>query len=195
MRTFDSRTKPTAKLDEAKRYNMGLPFGLPSLGSPKLLASWFGAGALSVVLPILIFCLARLRNSASNEDYNNNENNEDENEVKTPWWYFGGNPDRREEDKAPAVLIATYLWSLMVFFGILIYGRFVLRAGADLHGLVVALCLFANFSIISLFMVSGVEYVFSFLECGVLRPSMYNLWNCDSLIAVHAYLLSRIVEK
>jgi len=144
---------------------MALPFTLPSLGSPRLLASWFGAGALSIVLPILIFTMARVSNAAANADENNNNGNDDNNnnnnedEESTPWWYFGGNDDRRDEEKAPAVLIATYLWSLLLFSGILFYGRYIMRAGADLHGLVVALCLFANFSIISLFMVSGVEYV------------------------------------
>ena len=137
---------------------MGIPCGLPSLGSPRLLASWFGAGALSVLLPILIFFLTRVSNSAANQDYvDNDDENQNDDEQATPWWYLGGNRDRRDEDKAPAVLIATYLWSLIMFFGILLYGRYIMRAGADLHGLVVALCLFANFCIISLFMVSGVE--------------------------------------
>ena len=146
------------RVEQLARASMGLSCALPSLGSPTLLACWFGAGALTVLLPILVFFLTRVSNSAANEEYNDDENeNQDEDEQRTPWWYFGGYRDRREEDEAPAVLIAMYLWSLLMFLGILFYGRYIIRAGADLHGLVVALCLLANFCIISLFMVSGVE--------------------------------------
>ena len=107
--------------------------------------------------------IGRLTNSANNNEdddgnNNNNNNNNEEENGGTPWWYFsGGNERDRDEEKAPPVLIATYLWSLLIFLAIVFYGYHVMRTGADLHGVVVALCLFANFAIISMFLYGGVE--------------------------------------
>ena len=113
--------------------------------------------------------IARLANNANGyqdddnnggNNNNNNDNNNGEEENGTPWWYFGGGgegEERRDEEKAPPVLIATYLWSVLVFSGLLAYGHHIMRTGADLHGVVVALCLFANFAFISMFLYGGVE--------------------------------------
>jgi hypothetical protein len=129
--------------------------------SISLLAAWFGSGMLCVVVPLLVFAVSRSVNTYNNNNGNNNDdnNNNNNNQGGTPWWFFAasGGQDRRDANGAPPVLIATYLWSLLVFFGILFYGYHLMHEGMDLHGIVVALVLFANYSLLSVFLFSGVE--------------------------------------
>ena len=152
----------------------------PPTSTKPLTAAWFGFGLASILLPLLIMTIGRAANSANqynngngnnnyynnngnnNYNQNNNQNRDGEGGGGTPWWYWGGGGERwreghRDDEKAPAVMVATYLWSLTVFSAILLYGHHAMRTGADLHGVAVALCLFANFALISMFLYGGVE--------------------------------------
>jgi hypothetical protein len=124
----------------------------PPLSGP-LLHSWLGGGLSTIFIPLLVFVCSRRANSYhGNDDDQNNDN--------SPWWFFGTTiqeEDGDNQDSAPPVLIATYLWSQLVFWGILFYGVYAMRAGTDLTSLVVALVLFANYSLLALFLLGGVE--------------------------------------
>ena len=89
---------------------------------------------------------------------NNNNNNNGDYYGDTPWWYFGGAKWERgrDEEKAPPMLIATYIWSLLLFSAIVFCGHRSLQSG-HFHGVVVALILYANFALLSMFLYSGVE--------------------------------------
>ena len=119
-----------------------------------LLHSWFGGGFSTIFIPLLVFLISRWAHTSDDND--NADNNNDA--ASSPWWFFGTTVhDNNPNDGAPPVLIATYLWSLLVFFGILFYGFYVMRTGSDLAALVVALVLLANYSLLSLFLLGGVE--------------------------------------
>lgn len=127
--------------------------------SGPLLYSWFGGGFSTVFIPLIVFAWSRRANTY-NEDGNENQDGNQDNQSSSPWWFFGTTVQDgggNNQDGAPPVLIATYLWSQLVFFGILFYGFYSMRAGTDLTSLVVALVLFANYSLLSLFLLGGVE--------------------------------------
>lgn len=116
----------------------------------RLCSIWFVCGAVTILLPLTIFGISRLsyQYSSDNEEADDNDNG-------TPWWFFGSGGD---DGTTPPFLIATYLWSLLVFFGILFYGyQSITRIGADLSAIIAALVLFANYSILSMFLFAGVE--------------------------------------
>jgi hypothetical protein len=105
----------------------------------------------------LIFTISRVTNSEQQEENNgDNKNNNENDNNSTPWWFFG-NSDRRDEERTPPILIATYLWSVLVFSGLVYYGYHHLNRSMDYNEIVVALVLFANYSILSMFLFSGVE--------------------------------------
>jgi hypothetical protein len=131
----------------------------PPLAGP-LLYAWFGGGFTTLLIPLLVFCSSRWANTADANENQGNEQNEEEEGSSSPWWFFGTNVDNDaggNDNSAPPGLIATYLWSLLVFSGLLFYGFYVMRAGTDLSGIVVALVLFANYSLLSMFLLGGVE--------------------------------------
>lgn len=112
---------------------------LPTAGL--ILYSWFSSGCATVVVPLVVFFISRLANNGSqSEDYAVNDDGLGNYSVS--WLSYRG-------DKTSPVLIATYIWSQLVFFCILIYGFHIMRAGTDLNSIVVALVLFANYSAMS----------------------------------------------
>jgi hypothetical protein len=124
--------------------------------------TWFGGGFTTIFIPLLVFFSSRWANTGDYGDGDNDDHDASDNveQFSSPWWFFGSNMNGNRdgnEDRAPPLLIATYLWSLLVFFGILFYGYYTMRAGTDLSGIVVALVLFANYSLLSLFLLGGVE--------------------------------------
>lgn len=139
-----------------------------------LQAGWFGGAAASVFLPLLVFWVSRVQNGYHSQEYQNyqnyrnnrndgywydDNNNNEGNNNGTPWWYFGASDSEagREDEKAPAILIAGYLWSLSIFLGIVFYGYMALRSNSSTEGVMVALLMFAAYSFISLFVFGSVE--------------------------------------
>jgi hypothetical protein len=134
---------------------------------------WFISGMLTIIIPLIIFVTSRRVNTddddgegdANNNNNNNNNNNQENNQSSSPWWYFGmngGNDNRRDGERTPPILIATYLWSILVFHGILFYGYRALRYSSTNNSnpydsIIVALVLFTNYNILSVLLLSNVE--------------------------------------
>jgi hypothetical protein len=107
---------------EPLRGNSTMTSRAPSLQRRLLQQAWFGSALLTIVIPLVIFYSSRWANHGDNDYNNNGENNNGENNNNnnnsSPWWFMStGNGDRNDEGAAPA-LIATYLWSMLVFLGI-----------------------------------------------------------------------------
>lgn len=133
-----------------------------AISNNRTIVGWFTSGFLTIFVPLIIFWTARARfayqYNQNNNDNNNQDNNNEQDEFTTPWWFWGGSGDRerREEDGSPA-LIATYLWSVLVFSGLLFYGYQHMNRTESLQGLVAVLVLFANYNFVSLLILGGVE--------------------------------------
>ena len=125
---------------------------------------WFISGMLTILIPLIIFAVSRRVNTDEDDEGEGDANNNNqENQSTSPWWYFGtnNNDDRRDEGKTPPILIATYLWSILVFHGILFYGyrafKYSSRVNNPYDNIMVALVLFANYNILSILLLSNVE--------------------------------------
>lgn len=139
---------------------------------------WNGTGAATILLPLIIFGVARLSNSQGNnngeeENQNNNNNScrwyqwncsnnyneqgeEGQRENTAPWWWFGAN-DRRGEDGGPSpALIVAYCWSLVMFCIILKMGYDGVINGQD-RAVSASLIVFANLCFLMMILLSGVE--------------------------------------
>lgn len=108
----------------------------PPLSGP-LLRSWLCGAIASVALPLLIFFCIII---SSDDTYDAKTSNDDK----------GDSSSSADGRAAPPpvvllLLVTTYVWSLLVFFGMVYYGYHTMRAGTDLHGIVVALVLFTNY--------------------------------------------------
>jgi hypothetical protein len=99
---------------------------------------------------------------ATQYNYNNGDGNNDE--VPLPvWWIatFGGvdEEERREQEEnaeTPGALKFVYVWSLLIFVGILLYGVFVvLKRRRQPSGLLAALFIFTNYAILSMLMLAS----------------------------------------
>jgi hypothetical protein len=169
-----------------------------------LIPLWLIGGSMTVFIPITIFTVSRIVNRDNDDDDNNNNNDEanNNNQTNSPWWFFdflSSSGDPRRDGTSP-MLIATYLWSLLIFFTLLWYGYLSIRknilmmptkntltaqepsysaatttttTGTALmhdhyqqeqhngndsyHGIIVALILFTNYSILSMFLFVGME--------------------------------------
>ena len=127
---------------------------------------WFISGMLTILIPLIIFVTSRRVNTDDDDegDANNDNNNQENNQSASPWWYFGmnGNEDRRDGESTPPILIATYLWSILVFHGILFYGYRAFRYSSSnssnpYDSIIVALVLFTNYNILSILLLSNIE--------------------------------------
>jgi hypothetical protein len=129
--------------------------------------SWFISGMLTIIIPLIIFVTSRRLNTDDDDgegDANNNNNNRENNQPTSPWWYFGmnGGDNRRDGESTPPILIATYLWSVLVFHGILFFGYRALKYSSTNNSnpydsIIVALVLFTNYNILSVLLMSNVE--------------------------------------
>jgi predicted permease len=124
--------------------------------------AWFASGAVTVFLPLLVMVIGRATNEweggEQQQNGGDNNNNGEDRQYSAPWWYFGRSSNReRREDDTPPILIAVYLWSLLVFGGILFYGYRTIARGGDYTGIVAALVLFANYAVLSMFLFGGIE--------------------------------------
>lgn len=94
-------------------------------------------------------------------NYYGEEGQDREEEQYVPWWWIFGNEERRrrreEEGRANPILIFTYIWSLLVFCGILYFGYREIVNKADLHRVVAALAVFANLTFLMMFLLGGLE--------------------------------------
>jgi hypothetical protein len=97
------------------------------------------------------------RRNINNDDQDGNNNDEDD-ENSAPWWWFWGENERGgAEEESNGALVFAYVWSLLVFSGIMAYGYYSYRRGADLNGVVASLIVFCQFSFISMFFLGGME--------------------------------------
>lgn len=96
-----------------------------SFAPTRLIPLWFGGGTMTVLIPLIIFTTSRIINRDNNNENSNNNGNEDNNDQTTPWWFmdFLNSDDRHDQqNQTPSMLVATYLWSLLVFGSLLWYG-------------------------------------------------------------------------
>lgn len=105
-------------------------------------------------------CKNRYRNYRNNN--NNNSGDGQGEQDQTPWWWLWGEEGegRRREDEGRGALLFIYIWSLLVFAGILFYGFQVLRRGLlATHGaaLMAVLIIFGNMSFLSMIFLGGLE--------------------------------------
>lgn len=76
---------------------------------------------------------------------------------------MNGNDNRRDGESTPPILIATYLWSILVFHGILFYGYRALKySGSNTSSnpydsIIVALVLFTNYNILCVLLLSNID--------------------------------------
>ncbi|GAX27854.1 hypothetical protein FisN_13Hh038 [Fistulifera solaris] len=147
---------------------------------------WFLSGLATVLLPLVVFSVARLANTQTQEEmqqealnaeyygpckwyqfrckrnngwyYQAEQHNEADRreENGAPWWWFGR--ERRPEDRANPALIFTYSWSVLVFAFILHYGYNSIRDKQE-HIAITALAVFANLSFILMVLLQGMEGV------------------------------------
>jgi len=98
--------------------------------------------------------------SRNNNYNNNNQNGEQNDERTTPWWWFGATEeqrrDREEQGYHPA-LTFTYVWSLLLFCGILYFGYREVRNGSDLYRVAATLAVYANLCLATMVLVGGLE--------------------------------------
>jgi len=145
------------------------------------LVSWNLTAALSVFVPLIIFGSSRLANNYNGDgnQQNNNENNNYQNagrcrwwqwgcndnynyenaeeaEDGSPWWWVWAEDERRREDVNPTLIII-YIWSVLVFLGIVCVGHNAIRNNGNLNGLVAMLLIFANLSFLSMLFLGGLE--------------------------------------
>jgi predicted permease len=154
----------------------------------RILIGWFSGAAGTIFLPLLIFTIARATNSEQEE--NNGENNDNNENNATPWWFFA-NSNRRDEERTPPILIATYLWSVLVFSGLVYYGYLHLKKSMDYNEIVVALVIFANYSILSMFLFSGVEGAIETEGPAVEEHGFVGQFG----VMVRPILISRVLQK
>lgn len=97
----------------------------------------------------------------NNDDNNGQQQQNDDGEPTTPWWWiFASEEDRRrreEENFNNPALVFIYVWSLVLFISILYFGYREIRERQDLYRVVSALVVFANFCLMSLFFLGGLE--------------------------------------
>jgi phosphate/sulfate permease len=156
---------------------------------PSFLLAWCVSGALAVLIPLVIYSVARLSNNNQDEndnnnndnnnnqdgnyncswwqwscrranngdDDNNNNNNNDQDENSAPWWWLWSEEERNRDEDTNGALIFAYVWSLIVFGGIMAFGFSSYRRNADMNSVVAALVIFMQFSFISMFFLGGME--------------------------------------
>lgn len=126
---------------------------LPISGT--LSQAWFGCGLATVIIPLGIFFGSQLANTDDNDD---NSNQSQTATGSSHGWYFGGyGSDTSQVPIPPGFLIVSYTWSLLVFLGIILHGFKTMQAGTDLSSVVIATVMFANYSILLLFLLGGAQ--------------------------------------
>lgn len=99
----------------------------------------------------------RAANNNGDDDNNNNNNNNDQDEYSAPWWWLWSEEERDRDEDTNGALIFVYVWSLLVFGGIVAFGISSHRRNADMNAVVAALVVFMQFSFLSLFFLGGME--------------------------------------
>lgn len=144
--------------DGAKNRSPGMEYSNPFL-------QWFNIGAvLTVLLPLLFMIFSSLnRRDEEGGERNGNwwsnlwgygdqdENNDNNNADGRSWWsrLWGdgeGNADERGAASLPSLFV--YLYSLLIFFGLVWYANRVFRRGAFTLPLLTALLVFFNMALL-----------------------------------------------
>ena len=92
--------------------------------------------------------------------YNGNNANEQQGEERDdglPWWWLWAHDDARREEETNPTMVFTYVWSIILFSGLIFYGYRAYSRGSDLSGVVASLVVFANFSFLSMMFLGGLE--------------------------------------
>ena len=82
---------------------MGLFPSLQQIKSDRFLLSWNIGSFLTLLLPIIIFSVARhsayiSQGQYQNEDWNNGDGNNYNQQQQTHWWHFWGDADNQNEE-------------------------------------------------------------------------------------------------
>lgn len=101
-------------------------------------------------------------NNNNGDDNNNNDNNDNNDERSTPWWWFFASEeqqrDREEEGAASPAVKFAYVWSMLLFLGILFLGvRELQNGGGNVSRLITALVVYANFCFVTMVLLGGLE--------------------------------------
>lgn len=153
---------------------------------PTFFRVWFASGISTVLLPLLVFIIARLSNTYTNEEQQqqvaNNQYNapcrwfqfrckrrnawyyqadqingaDRREENAAPWWWLGG--ERRPEDRSNPALLFAYLWSIVIYVFILHYGYNAMLDKRE-HVAITALAVFANLCFILMVLLQGMDGV------------------------------------
>jgi hypothetical protein len=99
----------------------------------------------------------RRANNGDDDNNNNNNDNNDQDENSAPWWWLWSEEERNRDEDTNGALIFAYVWSLIVFGGIMAFGFSSYRRNADMNAVVAALVIFMQFSFISMFFLGGME--------------------------------------
>lgn len=99
----------------------------------------------------------RRANNNGDDDNNNNNNNGDQDENSAPWWWLWSEEERNRDEDTNGALVFAYVWSLLVFGGIMAFGFSSYRRNADMNAVVAALVIFLQFSFLSMFFLGGME--------------------------------------
>jgi len=163
----------------------GLLPSIQEMRADPVLLGWNVSAAVSLLWPLFMLTIARIAYVGENDD-NNDNNNYDENGNRRrwwqwgsgnnnnddgnnndqrsgdeiPWWYFWGGERRGEpESEGRGALIFVYLWSSLLFVGLVLYGNYVFRRNNEFEGLQGALFMHTNFAFLCLILVLGLGAV------------------------------------
>ncbi|KAL7569636.1 hypothetical protein ACA910_008294 [Epithemia clementina (nom. ined.)] len=75
-----------------------------------------------------------------------------------PWWWVFGGEDIPDDERTSPALKFIYIWSLVIFFLILHFGAKAVIRGS-IYATVLALTVFANLALLSLFYICGLDAI------------------------------------
>lgn len=146
--------------------------------------TWYISGALSVLVPLLTFSIARVTyqgdDEARNDEGNwrnfckwyqykcrrsfyqyqqaNGQQEDHQEDSQAPWWWFNRERDHRgREEGSQPVLVFVYVWSLFLFGSILFFGVNQMETNNKI--VISSLLFFANLAFIMMILLQGLEGV------------------------------------
>lgn len=136
------------------------------------LLQWWNIGAVvSFLLPLMIMSISRLSNRAEGNNnnnynfyynYNNNQGGDgdgdgggegEDDQMQEYWWRNQRNEEI--EGRGKAAITITYLWVLVMFIALILYGNIVLKRNSEFVVLQATIVMFANFAFVIMILLSG----------------------------------------
>lgn len=94
-------------------------------------------------------------------NYNNNRNSggSQDQANNVPWWWFGGQQRRDREQEGHGTLIFVYIYLLLLYVGLILYGNYVFRRSTNFAGLQGALFIFTQMVFLLMILLAGLPEV------------------------------------